>query len=182
MPCGNPDEKMEDIQNRNRRILDLKKHFAHAKISTTPTYLPIKAHIIRRSDGTGGLSLADLNTGLVRLNQLYINSNIQFYLCGSSPNYINNTTYFSFDNSEESALCSTNDVNNAINVYFPNVITSGGTPVAGYAYFSSTSNTSNRIFIKADNVIDGHTFPHEMGHYFSLLHTFQGSNGPIIDR
>lgn len=182
VPCGNPDEKMEDIQNRNRRILDLKKHFAHAKISTTPTYLPIKAHIIRRSDGTGGLSLADLNTGLVRLNQLYINSNIQFYLCGSSPNYINNTTYFSFDNSEESALCSTNDVNNAINVYFPNVITSGGTPVAGYAYFSSTSNTTNRIFVKADNVIDGHTFPHEMGHYFSLLHTFQGSNGPIIDR
>ena len=182
LPCGSVNEPAESVQQRERRIFELKKLLSNAQVSATPTYLPIRAHIIRRTDATGGLSLSDLNAGLAEINKKFIGSNIQFYLCGNAPNYIDNTAFFDFSNSQESAICSSNDVNNAINIYFPNSITSGGTPVAGYAYFPGTSTVSNRIFIQISGVTDSRTFAHELGHYFNLYHTFQGSNGAVASR
>ena len=182
LPCGTPTDTPNQILSRDKQILELKKRLINARVSAAPTYLPIKAHIVRRTDATGGLSLADLNVGLARLNQEFANANIQFYLCGSTPNYINNNTYYNFNNADESVLCSANDVSNAINIYFTETIASGGTPVSGYAYFPDNSTVTNRIFIRSNTVLDNRTFAHEMGHYFNLLHTFQASNGPIANR
>ena len=182
LPCGSTHEPLENIQQRERRIFELKKLLSNAQVSNTPTYLPIKAHIIRRSDGTGGLGLADLNAGLVEINQKLIASNIQFYLCGNGPNYIDNTAFFDFSSSQENAMCLANDVNNAINIYFPNSITSGGTPVSGYAYFPGASTVSNRVFLQVSGTTDSRTFSHELGHYFNLYHTFQGSSGAVANR
>ncbi|MFN8348287.1 MAG: GEVED domain-containing protein [Spirosomataceae bacterium] len=181
LPCGQPHEDIISINNRENRLLLLKQKFAETfqNANHTVQYLPIKAHILRRSDGTGGLSLADLNTALVQINRYYINvgGGIQFYLCGA-PNYINNTTYFDFDNTEETALCNANDVSNAINLYFPNSIMFGSLAVSGYAYFPSTLSITNRLFVQASYATDTRTLMHEMGHYFNLLHTFQGSTDP----
>ena len=182
LPCGSVNEPAENIQQRERRIFELKKLLSNAQISATPIYLPIKAHIIRRTDATGGLSLSDLNAGLVEINKKFTGSNIQFYLCGNAPNYVDNTAFFDFNNSQESAICGANDVNNAINIYFPNSITSGGTPVAGYAYFPGASAVSNRVFLQSSSVTDFRTLAHELGHYFNLYHTFQGSNGAVASR
>jgi hypothetical protein len=175
-PCPTSTESEATIKQREQRILQIKSQFANASISTTPTYVPVKAHIIRKSDGTGGLSLADLNKAIAQTNIQFINAGIQFYICGTGPNYINNTTYYDFDSSQESALCAANDVNNAINLYFPNSISFSGLSVAGYAYFPSSVSVTNRVFVQAATATDSRTVPHEMGHYFNLLHTFQGSN------
>jgi len=182
LPCAAPIEDPAQILNRDKKILELKKRLANARVIATPIYLPIKAHIIRRTDGTGGLSLADLNVGLAHLNQQFAGVNIQFYLCGSTPNYIDNNSYYDFDSVNESALCGANDVGNAINVYFPENITSGGTPVSGYAYFPSSSAVTNRVFVQSGTILDKRTLSHEMGHYFNLGHPFQSSNGPIANR
>jgi|GEM_PF-918016 len=179
VPCGSPHEPASAIQERELRVIQLKQKFAEQYATAaiqTVQYIPIKAHILRRSDGTGGLSIADLNTALAQINLYYINvgSGLQFYFCGS-PNYINNTAYYDYDNTEEFSLCSANDVNNAINVYFPNTIQFGSLAVSGYAYFPSTLASTNRLFVQASNATDTRTFTHELGHYFNLLHTFQSS-------
>ena len=178
MPCGVLHEAPESIAARENRILQIKQQFAETfqNANHTVQYIPIKAHILRKSDGTGGLSLADLNTALVQINRYYINvgSGVQFYLC-SAPNYINNTAFYDYDNTEETALCNANDVNNAINLYFPNSILFGSLAVSGYAYFPSTLSVTNRVFVQAAYAIDTRTLTHELGHYFNLLHTFQSS-------
>ncbi|HAK80882.1 MAG TPA: hypothetical protein DCM71_29235 [Runella sp.] len=184
IPCGTPHENAAEIQNRENRVIQLKQKFAEQYATAaiqTVQYIPIKAHVLRRSDGTGGLSIADLNTALAQINSYYINvgSGLQFYFCGS-PNYINNTTLYDYDNTEESTLCNANDVTNAINVYFPNTIQFGSLAVSGYAYFPSTLASTNRLFVQASNATDLRTFTHELGHYFNLLHTFQGSTDPNL--
>lgn len=180
VPCATPSESQESITAREKRLLKLKSRFAeNASTSglTAVQYLPIKAHIIRNTDGSGGLSQADINTALVQINRYYQNvgSGLQFYFCGS-PNFINNSAYYDYDNTEETALCNANDVTNAINIYFPNSIHFGSLAVAGYAYFPSTLSSSNRLFVQAQYATDNRTLAHELGHYFNLLHTFQNSN------
>ena len=181
--CATPEPTRVEMQAREQKVIALKAQMATRRIdATSVTYIPIKAHIIRRTNGTGGLSLADLNTSLVQANALYINVGIQFYFCGGSPNYINNDAYYDFNNSSESALCGANDVSNSINMYFANSIINGTTTVAGYAYFPSSSSASNRAFIANSSAIDTRTVPHELGHFFNLYHTFQGSAGSASDR
>ncbi|AYQ35369.1 GEVED domain-containing protein [Runella sp. SP2] len=184
VPCGTPHENADEIQRRESRVIQLKQKFAEQYATAaiqTVQYIPIKAHILRRTDGTGGLSIADLNIALAQVNSYYINvgSGLQFYFCGS-PNYVNNTTFYDYDNTEESPLCNANDVTNAINVYFPNTIQFGSLAVSGYAYFPSTLASTNRLFVQASNATDLRTFTHELGHYFNLLHTFQGSTDPNL--
>ncbi|MEA5459214.1 M43 family zinc metalloprotease [Arcicella sp. LKC2W] len=143
------------------------------------TYVPIRVNIIRRNDGTGGATLDIINRGLARTNALYINSNIQFYFCGTTPNYINNTTYYDFTNTNEDALANSNDVTNAINFYIVNSINvSGFGGACGYAYYPTTANpkATNRVFFD-DDCVDYSSFPHELGHYLNLIHTFDRANG-----
>ena len=175
LPCGTTPLDSTSVKNREQRILQLKQQFlTSARVAAGISYIPIKAHIVRNSDGSGGLSLTDLNKSLLQTNRLFINSNIQFYFCGS-PNYINNTAYYDYNNSSESAMCASNDVNNAINIYFINTITFGGIAVSGYTYFPANSSSTNRVFIQASSATDTRTVPHELGHFFVLYHTFQGS-------
>ncbi len=180
VPCATPPESPENITAREKRLLKLKSEFvknARTSALTAVQYIPIKAHIVRNTDGSGGLSLADVNIALVQINRYYQNvgAGLQFYFCGS-PNFINNSAYYDYDNTEETALCNANDVNSAINIYFPNSIHFGSLAVAGYAYFPSTLSNSNRLFVQAQYATDNRTLAHELGHYFNLLHTFQNSN------
>ncbi|MEZ4903154.1 MAG: hypothetical protein R2822_16045 [Spirosomataceae bacterium] len=83
LPCATPHETLQTIQERENRILKLKQQLAEIfqTANHTVQYIPIKAHILRRNDGTGGLTLADLNTALAQINRYYINvgSGLQFY-------------------------------------------------------------------------------------------------------
>ena len=66
-------------------------------------WIPVKHHIIRESNGTGGLDPAQILQVMNELNSYYINSNIQFFEC-DSINFIDNSIYYDFDSSQESAL------------------------------------------------------------------------------
>ena len=176
--CGTPAQPKQETDARENKILQLKLKLATANIAQfngVVRYIPIRAHVLRRTNGTGGVTLANLNAALAQVNAYYLSSELQFYFCASQPNYIDNSTFFEFDNSEESALCDPNAVNNAINVYFPNSISFGSMAVSGYAYFPSQYNAYNRVFVQAPSLTDNRTLAHELGHYFNLYHTFQGS-------
>ena len=143
------------------------------------TYIPIRANIVRNSDGSGGLDLNTLNMGLALVNRDYLADNVQFYFCGTSPNYINNSTYYNFNNSQESGLiAASGSSNDAINVFFVYSILYNGQNAGGYAYYPGGSQTNN-VFLLNSQTTDG-SWQHEFGHYFSVYHTFRNSNNSTI--
>ena len=142
----------------------------NAKAATI--YLPVRHIIVRRSNGTGGITNSQLSSAMTQLNNKYASANVQFYEC--SRKYVNSDTYYNFDKTEESALASGNEVAKVINVFHCNTVTSGGRSLCGYAYFPSSSR--DRIVMKNSCTMNGSTFIHEFGHYLSLYHTHQSGN------
>ena len=141
------------------------------------TQLPVRIHIVNRTNGTGGLALSTLNQAMANLNNKYLEADIEWFI--ADINYINNDTYYDFDQTEETALCQPNVVDDAVNVFFVNSINGGG--ICGYAYYPFNNDQSLRILMRnscAVNAANG-TFVHEFGHHLSLPHTHNGtSSGP----
>ena len=135
--------------------------------------LPIQNHVVRESDSTGGLTVVDISFVMNMLNTYYINSNIQFYEC-DSINYINNSNYYDFDANDENTFCGPNDMQNVINIYYFNSVTSSsGSSLCGYAYFPPGPD---RVIMKNSCALNGSTIVHEIGHYLSLYHTHGPTN------
>ncbi|MEQ9405548.1 MAG: zinc-dependent metalloprotease [Cyclobacteriaceae bacterium] len=143
-----------------------------------PIFIAITAHILRRSDGTGGLTEEELTSAIEDVNQIYTLTNMTFFLLGDI-NYIDDDAYFDFDASDEGVLTSAHDVPNTINVYFFNTAVSDGSSLCGYAYFP-TSGIDHLVMVN-NCTTNGSTFPHELGHYFSLYHTHGKTNTGTTD-
>ncbi|MCR9054015.1 MAG: GEVED domain-containing protein [Phaeodactylibacter xiamenensis] len=144
--------------------------------------VPVQVHIIRRTNGTGGLSISAWNNALNNLNSLYTGANLNFFEC-SPPNIINSNTYFDLNQSEEGALHSLHGVSNVLNIYIPggDLISSSGGSLCGYAYFPF-GGSPDLIVVKSSCMTSGNTFAHEIGHYFGLYHTHGKINcGSITD-
>ncbi|ARK11717.1 GEVED domain-containing protein [Fibrella sp. ES10-3-2-2] len=153
--------------------------FGSARRAANVQYIPIQFHVLRKSNGAEGPSVSTLNQAVALLNQLYQPVGISFYQCGTQPHYIDNTSLYDYDTSEESLLTGANDVSNAINIYIPNSILYGGSPATGYSYYPSTLAITNRIFVISSE-LTGTSLAHEMGHYFNLYHTFQSNRSSLL--
>ncbi|GAB3944684.1 hypothetical protein GCM10028805_12550 [Spirosoma harenae] len=145
------------------------------------TYIPIRPHILRRSDGSGGFSLASLNYVIATTNSYYLLNGfgIQFYFAGTSPDYIDNDTQYNTF-SDEYAVAQNRDATNALNQYYVNQFSSPG--LGGYAYYPADAIYSTRSFIltgpgEYDEDLGNRLIPHELGHTFNLIHTFGNNNG-----
>ena len=141
---------------------------------TAITYVPIRPHILRKTDGSGGYTMASLNNVMALTNKYYLqNGNgIQFYFSGTIPDYINDDAqYNSF--SDETAVAQGRDATNAMNQYYVNSFASGA---GGYAYYPANALYSTRSFILnesgGDDDMGNRLIPHELGHNFNLVHTF----------
>lgn len=143
--------------------------------STAITSVPIKAHIIRTTAGSGGLSVSDLNDAIDNMNAYYASAFMEFFLC-DGINFIDDTSYYNFDTSQESALTSANNVSGLINIYFANSVSSGTSGLCGYAY---TPGGPDVILMANSCTTNGSTLPHEVGHFFSLRHTHGPSNSTL---
>ncbi|UFH55158.1 GEVED domain-containing protein [Spirosoma sp. KNUC1025] len=160
------------VDQQAERAYSLKKA-TNAAFSSI-TYVPIRPHILRRSDGTGGMSLASINQAIAITNSYYLLNGygIQFYFCGTSPDYVDNDAQYNSTN-DENAITLGHDVLNALNQYYVNSFASGA---GGYAYYPSNSVVSTRSFILNEswNEADmgNRLIPHELGHNFNLVHTF----------
>lgn len=173
-----PDER-QALEAQIKLALTIKQASGDNKAGTI-TYVPIRPHIFRPTNGQGGMNLNSLNNVLAITNKSYFDngSGIQFYFCGTSPDYIDDDAlYNAFPYGNESSV-SGRDATNAMNVYFVNLFNEPG--LLGYAYFPSNSLQSTRSFIRTGGLSDAYNgnyvLNHELGHNFSLYHTFQGSN------
>ncbi|NQZ77434.1 MAG: T9SS type A sorting domain-containing protein, partial [Ekhidna sp.] len=174
--CGSPAPTIEQIRlfKKLGHQAELNRDFS-SRQSTTD--LAIVAHIIRRDDGTGGLSELDLNEALDNVNAYYSNAGLSFFIL--TINYIDESKYYDFVNSDEGQLTSRYNFENTINVYFANSVGNGeGGFFCGYAYFPGGPDV---ILMDNSCTMNGSTFPHEIGHFFALFHTHGRSNSELTD-
>ncbi len=152
--------------------------------------MPVWFHVIYRSDGTGYVSDASIHAQLQVLNEDYgalagsmgadgYNTRIQFELAGISRT--ENDAWFDDDDQDAYKLALNEDPSRYINVY---TTSAGG--YLGYAYFpqDAAGQWWDGIVLLHEAVggryngfgayNQGRTLVHEMGHYLSLYHTFEG--------
>lgn len=137
--------------------------------------IPIKITIVRDNNGVTTLDTADLRKGINFMNKAFENSGLEFYVCGSY-NYINSSTYYILDNTEFESLNNTYGSANIINLYFVNQIAFYGSSAIGVA-----PTPGGSLWVILRNNADSTVYPHEMGHFFGLLHTHGYSNSVKSD-
>lgn len=159
------------INYMNRTLRERQSYVDDGRSGTI--YIPVRHIIVRRTDGTGGISSANLQTAMDGLNTAYAVANVQFYECSRA--YVNDDTYFDFNTSEEAALAAAYEVSNVVNIFHCNTVTNaaGTASYCGYAYYPGGSD---RVVMKNSCTTNGSTLIHEMGHYFSVRHTHNAGN------
>jgi len=175
-----------DIDNIKAMLPQFKKYeqeFLNLKKSNSNpimTSIPVKAHIVRRTNGSDGLAESDLNDAITHMNTFYATAGMEFFLC-DGINYIDNDAYYIFDNSNNSGaeanLTGANNVNGLINIYFvSSITTSSGGGAAGYAYYPGGPDV---IMMTNSATTNQSTLIHEVGHFFNLIHTHGPSNSTL---
>ncbi|WP_345276796.1 T9SS type A sorting domain-containing protein [Litoribaculum gwangyangense] len=134
-------------------------------------YIPIKAHIIRSEDGSTGLTEKNLEVAIANLNEIYAQAFMKFFLF-EGINYIDNNELSNFRKGNEKSLITANYVPNTINIYFIDSIENAlGESICGYV-----EQKVNIIIMKNSCSVNDSSLAHEMGHFFSLIHTHGASN------
>lgn len=139
--------------------------------STMPITMPIQLHIVGTSDGSGHAPWSRIVSGFQLLNQDFASAGINFCIEGEI-NYINNSSFYNHSFSSGGTMMGLNNRPNRINVYLV------GDPAGACGYYSP----SRDALAVANNCLGGgdHTFAHELGHFLSLPHTFDGWEGEGI--
>lgn len=142
------------------------------------TCIPVSLHIVRKSDGTGGISLNQFYKGLQDCNAKYAGTGLTFHLhdiiyLDSDDYYLNINTDAEIDN-----LLNESPVANTVNVYCTENLSSGGVGLCGRGSFTTSSPQGIAL---ANNCVgvpgNDSSFPHELGHYFDLFHTHETAFG-----
>jgi Secretion system C-terminal sorting domain len=168
----------EDSEVLVARMLENRKNPA-VKERGAITYIPLHFHLVASSLGVGRHREWNVLDQLCELNDEYKPHDIQFYL-SEHPNkgnvlfnktinldavYTTQTNVFAMQQNRHPR---------AINIFVSNVASSGNNgPGTTLAYYSPSQDW---IVSKKDQVngSGNGTLPHELGHFFSLPHTFRG--------
>jgi len=148
-----------------------------SKNSFLDSVVPIQIHLVGYSDSTGILDSTEILTELERVNQYYAAAGMYFTNC-NSINYIYSDEYAEFEQITDEIICDIVDFPNVLNLYFVPLLSkdSDGQTLSlcGYTYLTGERN---RVLIANQCASNGSTLAHEIGHYFSLLHTHDTTNG-----
>ncbi|WP_109830822.1 T9SS type A sorting domain-containing protein [Reichenbachiella versicolor] len=152
------------------------------RTTSEPIHIAIKANIVRKTDGSGGLTELELVEAIDELNNAFSATGLSFFLFGPTS-FINNDRFYNFSDDEELDLVRGSEQSNVINIYFVDeIVAFGKGKMCGYAYYP-TSGT-DRIILANECVKNGTALIHEMGHFFSLFDThgmLNVSNDELVD-
>ena len=137
------------------------------------TYIPVSFHSISNSSGEGAANEKEIFDFLCGLNALYLDQNIQFFIF----NQINFRVSDDID-TDASSTASANTMDNwripgSVNIYIGR--SSNNATSSWYSY-------SDYIFLlKSMMSPEAKTEAHEIGHFFTLPHTFYGWEGINVE-
>jgi hypothetical protein len=170
--CGTDHQADTEVKAkmlRNRQNIDPAVLQA-AMANRNTRYIPTTLHLVGNENGAGFANAAEAVKMLCKLNTDFADQNIMFYLA-SPVNYIyDNTIYADAYDWGAQSIMGSYKVNNTLNI-FVNGNTSR--PVAGYY-----TPWQDFVFIQ-NGYANGTstTITHELGHFFTLPHTFYGWEG-----
>lgn len=140
--------------------------------------LSITAYIVLDSLGNPNISQQDILDGIENLNEKFAPICLSFNVC----------EFIEIDNFQYDEVNAQENIDdeiivkyykpNTINMYFAQVLISeSGAAVAGWAPIPPSQDY---IFIRKDAVSSLVVIPHETGHFFGLIHTFN-TPGELVD-
>lgn len=137
------------------------------------TYIPVKFHIVNRTDGTGGVPLEKVLEMLCGINEFYADQNLVFFI-RNGINTINNTGLFDNPQSQSSIQLLINSrVTGTMNVFLTDQ--TGNANILGYYTPGQAGFPADYIVVRRSEIgYKKNTIEHEIGHYFQLLHPFNG--------
>lgn len=143
-------------------------------------YLPVKYHLVAKTDGSGRVSEIDVLEMHCKLNEMYADQEVQFYI-KDGFNYINNDAVYDRHQFTQGTIMNPRRDLNAINVFIVNDATPQNQQAPGtvLGYYLSDRDW---IVIKRDQARrSSQTLPHEMGHFLSLSHPHRGWDSVPFD-
>jgi len=163
--CGTPqDPLLERVDINKKNMIPMQR--------SVQKYIPITFHLVAASNGSGRVSEEGVLMQVANINASYADQEAKFYI--DHFNYFDNDAVY---NSPASAAAKTQmrlrRDNNAINVFITNTADNGGgSPGVVLAYYDPQEDW----VVSRKNEINGasSTLAHEVGHFFSLAHPFDG--------
>lgn len=141
------------------------------KHRSTLIQLPLVFHIVNRSNGSGGVTADKCLNAVCDLNELYTHAAIQFYFPDAGIRFINDDGIFNTPYQEVNKLKMRSLQEEAINVFIVNKV-SDNNALGVY------DSKDDWILLQKGAIATGDkTLAHEIGHFFSLLHTHFGWEG-----
>jgi hypothetical protein len=131
--------------------------------------LSLAIHIVEDSLGKTNILQSDINSALATLNADFAPICLSFFICKQDT--IVNYKYYRFDKVQETPeVHALYEVHNMINVYIVGSIVPA--PEAGFA-----PRAGDYMVLTHGCLSDPKCWSHEMGHFFSLAHTFDTAGG-----
>ncbi len=136
-------------------------------------YLPVTLTLLANDDGTGLISEDDALDGFCRLNENFEDLGIQFYMEGGLRYVLDSDFYLI--NSPNSQNPINLKIPNTINIFVSEIVTQGSQGGGCFGILGFYSPSSDYVAIDKCTVNDqSFALAHELGHFFSLPHTFLG--------
>lgn len=173
--CGT--EFTPDMEARLLRNIATAKRLGLPAASRTTTYVALNIHLVANNDGSQTISPGKIFEAICALNQNYEPQDIQFYIQNFFE--LNNSVVNSHSNTQAAQFQMSirkNANNNGINIFVcssvnTNSVTSGIT----LGYYSPSYDL---IAIRKNQMNStSTTLTHEIGHFLSLPHPFNGWDG-----
>lgn len=180
IPCGT---SVSDLNTLYTNMMALRSRYGHVlETRGAVAYIPVCLHLVARVDGTGRVNEAKVLDMMDQWNKTYSSNGLelQFYI-----KYINNIDNSDLYNaplsSNGTATAKTNKKTDALNIFICGSAggSSSSTTLAYYQnrYFEGDALYSvDWVVVRNDEASreTSSTIEHEVGHFFSLPHTFNG--------
>lgn len=156
-------------------LLDLQNSgiYGGSTDDTSPLCVPVSVHVLRTSAGTGGVSVADVEAGIARLNTPYAGSNIQFTLL--YPVWFIDSDFWYSNTGTPLDVFAVNPIPGTINIYVNNVGNDYGT----FTAFPVGDYSKQGVLIYQPDLLSssGFVLAHEVSHYLNVYHTHETQFG-----
>ena len=148
--------------------------------SGNPINIGLNIHVFRTAEGKGNVSLSEVKSELDFLNEVYADANMNFFLLGE-VNFVNTDRLYFFDLKDHSDDNEEIDnllaINGAVNIYYLGQVIDGNSFPIGWCGRSYFPEEGLDKILLSGSCASGPLLAHEMGHFFSLLHTHEQSFG-----